>query len=110
MPDRKNHNLPGKDVVANVIANAIKLEAAQFRILSGSAALPDARLKSEQSSSSLKVLRDHPGRGGSVYRPPLCCTFELSKRARRDFDGKHSPSVGAELAQDFRDGNRFATE
>lgn len=110
MPERENHNLAGKDVVVDVVADTIKLEAAQLGILAGSAALADARLQSEQPGSSLKVLGNRTRRGRSIDSPPLGRTLKLGKRARRDFDGKHRPSVGAELAQDFRDGNRLATE
>jgi hypothetical protein len=44
MPERKNHNLSRKDVIVDIVANAIKLEAAKLGILAGGAALPDAGL------------------------------------------------------------------
>jgi hypothetical protein len=110
MPERKNHNLAGKDVVVNVVANPIKLEAAQLGIFSRSTALPDAWLKSEQLGGSLEVFGDRAGCGGSVGSPPLSCSFELSKRPWRDFDGEHRPLVGAQPVQDFRDRNGLATD
>ena len=110
MPERKDHNFPRNDVVVDVVANTIKLEAAKLGILSRRAALPDARLQSEQLGGSFKVFGDRTRRGRSVGGPPHGRSFELSKCSRRDFNGEHGPSVGAQLVQDFRDGNGLATE
>jgi hypothetical protein len=109
MPERENYNLSGKDVVVDVVANTIKLEAAQLGILSRGAALPDAGLKSEQLGGSLEVFGDRAGSCGSVGSPPFSSSFKLRERSWRDFDGEHRPSVGAQPVQDFRDRNRLTT-
>ena len=89
MPEGKDNDLAREYVIVDVVANAIKLEAAKVGILVRCAALSNAWLQCQEPCCRLKVVGDGAGCRWSIGGPPLRSSLKLSQCLRRDFDRKH---------------------